>query len=220
MSLKSFVRSLQARPYHVRLKILWLATAVAAIILFSAWGLYQNLSAPSSDNSGKPGFLSSLQNKFNEAKQNLFLFRTDADNTAVNDPATPETVTIVLKDYLSDEKAKTLTIRFAVTNSSLEILNFLNEKAENFQLLAGSEKSAASAIETDKQQPFPKRILGKSTTTGEATFPLPATIIAEMKITNLYFISAPDQIFAKTVYINLATPPNNNPLEPVKLPRE
>ncbi|MDP2934123.1 MAG: hypothetical protein Q8N81_08460 [bacterium] len=220
MSLKSFVRSLQARPYHVRVKILWLATAVAAIILFSAWGMYQNLSSPSSDNSGKPGFISSIQNKFNEAKQSLSLFRTDASNTAVNDPATPETIKIVLKDYLPDEKAKTLTIRFEVANSSMEILNFLNDKTENFQLLAGSEKSAPSAVQTDKKQPFPKRILGKSTTTGEAIFPLPATIIAEMKITNLYFISAPDQIFAKTVYINLATPPNNNPLEPVKLPRE
>lgn len=193
------------------MRILWLTTAVIAVLLFFIWvGLIKFQSPGLSGQTANP--LSYFTDLFQKAKTQVTLFQ-DSGSTS-----TPETE-IALKSFRLNSANKTLSVNFSVKNNSADILNFLGPDLSSITLTDGPQKLPLTKITQNGGGAFPKRILSSAEVTGQMVFPLPQEKVVTLDITKLSFLEAPDQTFSKTLTLDLASSQVQNLLQSQK-PRD
>lgn len=197
MSLRDYIKTLQAKPYQERTRILWTLTAVTAVILLGIWiGLIKLQNA---GNAGQSlNLFGYFTNLVENAKSELSQFQ-DRGGTQVSEAE------IILKNFSADNLDKTLTVAFTVTNNGTDILNFPGDSPGDITLADGSKALALQKITGPNNGPFPKKILSKSQVSGKLVFPLPANKLVTIKISNLSFMQNQQSTFAKTLTLDITS---------------
>jgi len=195
MSLSDYLKSLQAKPYQERTRILWISTIIVAIVLLGIWvSLIKFQNAGNSGRSFNPfGYFTDL---VDNAKSRLTQFQ-DSGGTS-----SPE-AEIALTNFSTDTLNKTLTVVFTVKNSGTDILSFPENITTGITLADGSETLFLKKITGPDSEPFPKRILSNTEISGQLVFPLPQNQIVTINIANLAFMQNPQSTFAKILTLDL-----------------
>lgn len=212
MSLHSFIKTLQSKPYAIRMRILWLASAVVALVLLMVWGgLVRHRNADSSrEDTGIVGYFGKL---FESARFQISRFQDTGGAAA------PQ-AEVSLKNFTKDNISQTLTISFTIKNSSNDILKFLDSGLNNVTLSDGDRKLQASSITTELNNPFPKNILSNTEASGHMVFPLPQEKVIAVNITGLAFMQTPEKTFGKILPLDLSLRDLLRSPETGNLPRE
>lgn len=188
---------------------------MSAVVILIIWGTFFKLEKSANDGNGgkRESVWSSIQNKFNQAKNGILEFRTENGGGNAATAAKPEAFNLTLTDFAINMEKNTLSVNFLAQNNSLEILNFLRDGGKNLQLTDGSSQLLPTGEIFLKDRPterFPQKILGKSSIAGTATFPVPANTAVTIKASDLYFLNSPDNLFDKTLNFSLVFPINKS----------
>ncbi|MCL5435576.1 MAG: hypothetical protein M1275_00630 [Patescibacteria group bacterium] len=205
MPLNDFIKSLQAKPYRQRMRILWLVSAAIAVVLLSVWaGLIRVQNPGFSDQTGNPfGYFTDL---FDKAKAQITQFKDSGS------APTPE-AELTLKNFSISSVNKTLTVNFSVKNSGTDILNFSGSDLTNITLTDGAKTLTLQKITQPGGVVFPKRILASTEVSGQMVFPLPQEKIVTISISSLSYLETPDKTFNKTLTLDLNSPDVQNLLQ-------
>jgi hypothetical protein len=182
-SISNGVKNLQDKPDHIKTRILWSTSAVAAVLVVTVW--FTNFKHQIANISG-----SDILN-INSGSQS----QTSAPH------------------YLQVENAtranNQLQIFFQVKNDTNDILNF--SPLADISLVLDGKKISPTAVTDRQNQAFVKKVLSNSQTFGILTFDNPEGDQAVLTFDNLYFEQSPENIFKETLDIDLGklTPPES-----------
>jgi hypothetical protein len=183
MALQDFIKNLQNKPDHIKNRILWSTSTVAAVIVVTIW--FTNFKHQIANISG-----SDILN---------------INSTAQSQESAPH--------YLAVENAQetndALIIYFNVKNDSSDILNFSGDT--DISLTIDGNKLTPTKITDRQNQAFVKKVLSNSQTFGILTFDKPQGKSGELTFDNLYFEQSPETIFKETLKFDSSklTPPQN-----------
>ncbi|MBI2607324.1 MAG: hypothetical protein HYW51_00685 [Candidatus Doudnabacteria bacterium] len=182
MSLNSFIRNLQNKPYGARIRILWTTTIIIGIVLVAVWlaTLKNNIS-----NLGGENILGD-----NPLPDNNFL--ADQGNQAQNNYITAERTGLT--------PAGASEIFFKVNNPTQDILNF--SPLDQIELKVGQTILTPLKLTNRQGQTFVKKILSNTENFGTLTFQQIEADNGTLIFDNLFFEQAPTNIFKETLELD------------------
>ncbi|MEK9180944.1 MAG: hypothetical protein AAB871_01780 [Patescibacteria group bacterium] len=200
--MNSLLKKLRALSYEARIRILWLATAVAAIILiivFQSFFRFDKI-AP---NFAQNDLVESIKAGAQNMQEGLSQLKNELANTPSSLLDLPADYRAAALNGFYTTPEKTLVVNFSAQNPSLDILNFLNTDRDNIILKDGDAEIKASKILTSGQELFPNKILSKENVIGQIIFSLPKNNNLTVIFSDLFFESKPDVKFQETLEIDL-----------------
>ena len=175
MNFSDFVKNLQNKPEHIRNRIFWVSSFVAAVLVVSLWAINFKHTIQNIDGRSVLGALTTIQS---QAAANHYLALDGAEM-----------------------KSGKLLVYFSVNNDSDDILNF-SAPSDIALNLDGNTYNPVS-IQTRQNQPFTQKILSHTQTFGILTFDSPKSTSGDLTFDNLNFDQSPANIFHETIGFDL-----------------
>lgn len=205
-SARNYLKKIQQRPYEDRVKILWTATAIIAVVLAVLLGVYfKYKTSSSSNNPDDSQVLESLKSQASDLKLGFSELKAQLSGQASVFSSLPENYqAVTIKDYFVRTQNNLLVINFEVTNPTADILDFLSGDRSSFTLDDGGTILQPKLLQTDLGDPFPIKILGKQTKSGTVVFPQPQSATATLRAAEMFFESQPSAKFLQNITINIS----------------
>jgi hypothetical protein len=219
------LKDLPNRPYEERIKAMWGAFGVIAIIVVIFWSFFFT-KGPKKD-APTDGSLSGLGDQLQQFQAELDKTKADINERfkALGINEEQKNPVHILKTELNAEGTQ-LIFEFEVANTSKDILNFRTEEGNNISLLDGEAELIPNRVYLNETSNFPKKVLANRTLTGYMSFPAPTNETVTLIVKNMFFESISGQTFEQSIAINVLTENSEQVDEQVKgektirLPRE
>lgn len=140
--MKDFIQNLQNKPYATRVKILWGAVSIIAVVLFAVWTL-------------------SIKSSVSELPGGNILGSNEIKTFAERN----EDITQI--EY-AETTSEELKVYFKISNPTTDILNF-SEASDITLTIKGKEYHPKQVVDR-QENPFVKKILSKTTNFGILVF--------------------------------------------------
>jgi hypothetical protein len=198
--MRNWIRKLQEKPYHARVRILWTVIGASVVILFIVFGysLRLQLARSRAQESTRPSIFGVLGQGVREFARQL--------PEVIRDPRrplnlfAPRYISIIDQDFSEGE----LVVRFTVDNSTDRIL-VIGGAQTAIELVHGDITYEPFDLLDDHGDVFPAKILSRTKVTGILTFSgVPEGESAKLAFRNLYFDDTPSYIWTEEFDVKLA----------------
>ncbi|PIR97257.1 MAG: hypothetical protein COT91_02355 [Candidatus Doudnabacteria bacterium CG10_big_fil_rev_8_21_14_0_10_41_10] len=219
MDIKKFIEQLQNQPYEKRVRILWVSSFIAILVVGVTWIGLSAIQSKINEKENKSQIFSEIEKNLEVAKIKFDKLGEDLQQqiSQLQIPDDPQIITLV--NYTLSINKDKLVIEFIANNPSLDILNFLQDNYQNVKLTSGLTKYIPEQILTkEPENPYPKKILSNESIYGYMIFEAPLDPELSLDVTNMYFDNLPDNRFSDNLKFNLNTQVTTSSTN--RLPRE